>query len=230
VTVIGDTPDWLNPQAGLNVQTPLLDGVALAASGQSAELDLAPYSSLLIYSPSISTNGFALVIQDVDSNFALTQLTTPPDGLGLTLPPIRIPVITRAIRLVNDSLDPVTVHVIGTSIKPLRDFSGQSWPDVQDMSIPSQALAGTVDLGFGAAGGPVFSSFRMSNATAKGIFQVTSGPNTMFIADTNGGHTDPGGGVVSYVNWVAPAGTWKLQYFSVVNATASIKVGHIYAG
>ncbi len=88
MTVIGDTPDWINPQAGLNVQTPLLDGVTLAASGQSAELDLAPYSSLLIYSLSVSTNGFALVVQDVDSNFALTQLTTPPDGLGLTLPPI----------------------------------------------------------------------------------------------------------------------------------------------
>ncbi len=230
MTVIGDTPDWINPQAGLNFQTPLLNGVVIGSGLLSAVLDLTPYSSVLIYSPVASTAGFNLDVFDVDSGFVLTTLTTPPDGLGLQLPPIVIPVKTRAIQLINQSLDPATMHVIGTSIKPLHEFSGQSLPDVQDMSLPSQALAGTIDLGFGAAGGPVYSSLRMSNANAKGIFQVASGPNTMFIADTNGGHTDPGGGVVSYVNWIAPAGMWKFQYFSVVNATASIKVGHIYAG
>lgn len=225
-----DHPDFVGPTTGLAVYTPIVDGVLIANGADTGSIDLRAFTSVVVWSITSLNVGYVIDVEDPDTGVFLYSLTTPPDVIGNTLLPTQIPVQGRALKFHNNTGVAVVLHVIGTSRLTPHDFLQAANPDVQDLSIPSQLIAGTVTLGYGFGGGFTFSEFRIGGNVIKGLFQILSAKTSMFITDTTQFHVDPGGAQTNYVNWVAPRGTWILQFVTTTGGTNTITTRHVYAG
>jgi hypothetical protein len=230
VTAPIDQIDWQNPQTGMSLYATVLDQLSLAPAASSGIIDLSAYSSYTLWLIDASFNGAVIAILDPDSNKALWVLSTPPDIVGTTGVPVRAPVTTKRIRLVNSGTETLRVSLTATTRIATGPPSAFSIIDVDSLDLPSQAINATVLLGYGRGYGAAFAQLGASGATITGQFFINSGASQLTIADTAEMHTNPFGGRDVTKQLVMPRGVWTLSFQPFTTATASLRARFIYAG
>jgi hypothetical protein len=225
-----DQIDWQNPQTGMAIIARLLDNVAIAPTFGQQFLDLSAYTSFTLWLTSLSVNGAQFDVVDPASGRALFSLTTPPDALGTQGEPIRAPITTKGIQIVNNGTETLHISLEVSTRTATGPPSAYSVIDSENLSRASAAVAGTVNLGYGNGFGQAWCFLGVSGATVAGTFAIRSGPDVYDIADTTEMHNNPFGGRSVYKDLIVPRGEWALEFHTQTGGTAALNAHLTYAG